>query len=83
MSYFFELLKVFKTSVPGCPRDDMDRFRVPDDVSQEVRPERGGSHVPGRRDPCASCVVGRGDIQHGEQLESSPVPRVVRSASSG
>lgn len=36
-------------SVSRCPRDDLDWFRLSDDVPQEVQPERCWSDLPRRR----------------------------------
>ena len=36
-------------SVPGCPRHDLRRFRLLDDVLEEVRLQRRGAEFPDRR----------------------------------
>lgn len=38
-----------RLSVSRCPRDDMDRLRIPDDVPEEVWAECDWSHFPARR----------------------------------
>lgn len=38
-----------RRSVSRRPRDDMDRLRLPDDVSQAIRPERRGPDLPRSR----------------------------------
>lgn len=47
-------------SVSRCPRDDLDRIRLPDDVSEEVRAERDRADLPARRHFGPSCYDLRG-----------------------
>lgn len=54
-------------SVSRCPRDDLDRIRLLDDVSKEVRTERDRTDVPPRRHFGSSCYDLRGSGAHSEE----------------
>lgn len=54
-------------SVSRCPRDDLDRIRLPDDVSKEVRTERDRTDVPARRHFGPSCYDLRGGGAHSKE----------------
>ena len=54
-------------SVSRYPRDDLDRIRLPDDVSKEIRSERDRTDVPPRRHFGPSCYDLRGSGAHSEE----------------
>lgn len=54
-------------SVSRCPRDDLDRIRLPDDVSKEIRTERHRTNVPARRHFGPGCHDLRGSGAHSEE----------------
>lgn len=54
-------------SVSRCPRDDLDRIRLPDDVSKEIRAECCRTHLPSRRHSRPSCHHLRRSDEHSER----------------
>lgn len=53
-----------RLSVSRCPHDDLDRIRLPDDVSKKIRTKRDGTDVPTRRyfDPGCHGLRGSGEF---------------------
>lgn len=52
-----------RLSVSRCPRDDMDRIRLPDDLPEEIRTECHRPDIPSGRHSGA----GRNDLRGGDE----------------
>lgn len=66
-----------RLSVSRCPRDDLDRIRLPDDVSKKIRTKRDWTDVPTRRYFDPGCHDLRGSDEFPDRQRVSLVVKKV------